>query len=132
MLPDLRLVELGAAAADQYPAGDQWLGRRRRVPVEPAAEQVVAAATDPMQAGCLGGVAGVEPDDAVRALIDPLPELLGGGDVRPVVEAAAEDGRGVPVRVVVQCSSRLPDLLVSDRAGSCRPAGTGSSAAIVG
>ena len=122
VLADLSLVELGAATADQYPAGDQWLGRRGRVPVEPAAEQVLAAATDPVQTGRLGGVAGIEADDTVRALIDPFPELFGSGDLGPVVETAAEDGRGIPVRVVVQCSSRLPDLLLSDRAGrAARP-----------
>ena len=132
VLPDLRFVEVGAAAADQDSTGDQWPGRGRGVPVEPAAQQVVAAATDEVQPGGLGGVAGVEADDTARALVDPFPELFGGGDECPVVEAAAEDGRGIPVRVVVQCGARLLDLRPCRLGSSCLPAGTGSSGAIAG
>ena len=132
VLPDLRLVERGAAAVDQDPAGDEWLGRRRRVPVEPAAEQVVAAATDPVQPGCLGGVAGVEADDAVRALIDPLPELLGGGDAAPSRRGCRRGWSGR----TSSCSRPAPLAPGGSppfRPGrSCHPAGTGSSAAIAG
>ena len=131
VLSDLRLVEIGVAAADHDPTGDQWLIRVRGVPVEPAAEQVVAAATDAVQPRSFGGEAGVEADDTVRALVNPLPELIGGGDLSPIVEAAAEDGRGIPLRVVVQCGSRLLNLRPSD-GRSYLPAGTESSGAIAG
>src|SRR5689334_3082870 len=117
VLPDLRLVERDAPAIEQHSAGDDWARRCRRVAVEAAAQQVLAAATNPVQPGCLGGEAGEEADDAVRPPVDPLPELLGRGELRPVLDAATEDGRPIPARVVVERGPRRSDLVPAQWAG---------------
>ena len=127
MLPDLRLVERGATAVGQYPAAGSAAGPGRRVPIDPAAEQVVAARLDLVEPGCLGRAAGVEADDAVRR---------SSTHCRNCSAVVTWSSSMPPPRMVsADTSSRshrarpVPAGPPPSRPAGCASAGTGSSAA---
>src|SRR5262245_61700978 len=117
VLADQCVVELVAVTVEQHSARDQRPGRRVGVAIEPAADEVLAAVPDAVQPGRRRGEPGEQRDHAVRVLFQPRVQLLGGGELGPLIESAAEDGGRIPGGVVVHRRAGTADLVSPYRAG---------------
>jgi len=89
VLADQGVVQLVAVAVEQHSAADQRPGRTPGIAVEPAAEQVLAAAPDAVQPDRRRGEPGEQRDHAARVLLQPRLQLPGRGDLSPLIQRAA-------------------------------------------
>src|SRR5262249_48432378 len=117
VLADQCVVEVVVVPVEQYSAADQRLGRRFGVAIEPAAEEVLAAVPDTVQPGRRRGEPGEQRNHAVRVLFQPRVQLLGRGELGPLIESAAEDGGRIPGGVVIDRRAGTADLAGAYRAG---------------
>src|SRR5215471_9744420 len=117
VLADQCVVELVAVTVEQNSAVDQRPGRRVGVPIEPAAQEVLAAVPDTVQPGRRRGEPGEQRNHAVRVLFLPRVQLLGRGELGPLTEISAEDGGRIPGGVVVHRRAGTADLAGPYRAG---------------